>query len=255
MSLKHGSLFSGIGGFDLAAEWIGWENIFQCEIDGFCNKVLEKNFPNTKKYKDIKQFNGYEYRNKLDVLTGGFPCQPFSTAGKQKGTKDNRSLWGEMFRIIKESRPTYIVGENVNGIVKMELDNIWADLESEGYTVETFNLPACAVSAAHIRKRIWITAYLDGRGRDTQSRIRTKPQKRNSSNDVNSSNATFRRKKTWMAEPKVERVVYGIPRGMDKNRVKALGNAIVPQIAYEIFNAIQMAAIADKERGQNKIWD
>jgi DNA (cytosine-5)-methyltransferase 1 len=250
MSIKHGSLFSGIGGFDLAAEWMGWENIFQCEIDEFCNKVLDKNFPDTKKYLDVKKFNGYEYRNKLDVLTGGFPCQPFSTAGKQKGTKDNRSLWCEMFRIIKEIKPTYIVGENVNGIVKMELDNICSDLESEGYTVETFNLPACAVSAAHIRKRIWITAYLDSRRWDAQSRICTEPQKRNSANDVDGTNATFRREKTWMAEPKLERVVYGVSRKLDKNRVKALGNAIVPQIAYEIFNAIQMAAIADNERGQ-----
>jgi len=239
MRLKHGSLFSGIGGFDLAAEWMGWDNVFQCEIDEFCNKVLDKNFPDTKKYLDVKKFNGYEYRNKLDVLTGGFPCQPFSTAGKQKGTKDNRSLWCEMFRIIKEIKPTYIVGENVNGIVKMELDNICSDLESEGYTVEAFNLPACAVSAAHIRKRIWITAYLDGRRRNAQSRICTKPQKRNSTYDANGTNATFRRKKTWLAEPELERVVYGIPRGLDKSRVKSLGNAIVPQVAYEIFNAIQ----------------
>ena len=250
MILKHGSLFSGIGGFDLASEWMGWKNIFQCEIDEFCNKVLDKNFPNTIKYKDIKQFNGYEYRDKLDVLTGGFPCQPFSTAGKQKGAEDDRSLWFEMFRIIKEIRPTYVIGENVNGIVKMELDNIWVDLESEGYTVETFNIPACSVSAAHIRKRIWIVAYLNGRRRNTQSRICTKPQKGNSANDANSANAVIRRKKTWMVEPKLERVVYGVSRKLDKNRVKGLGNAIVPQIAFEIFNAIQMAAIADKERGQ-----
>ena len=239
--LTHGSLFSGIGGFDLAAKWIGWENIFQCEIDNFCNKVLKKNFPTVTKYKDIKQFNGKIYENKLDVLTGGFPCQPFSTAGKQKGANDDRSLWKEMFRVIREIKPTYIVGENVNGIVKMELDNICLDLESEGYTLETFNLPACSVSAAHIRKRIWIVAYLDSRRRNTQSRICTEPQKGSSANDADSANATFREQKTWLVEPELERVVYGIPRGLDKSRVKSLGNAIVPQIAYEIFNAIQIA--------------
>lgn len=247
--LTHGSLFSGIGGFDLAAEWMGWENIFQCEIDEFCNKVLNKNFPNVTKYKDVKQFNGKIYENRLDVLTGGFPCQPFSTAGKQKGANDDRSLWKEMFRIIREIKPTYIVGENVNGIVKMELDNIWADLENEGYTIETYNIPACSVSAAHIRKRIWIVAYLDRRRRNTQSRVCTEPQKRSSANDVDSTNATIGKQKTWLAEPELERVVYGIPRGMDKNRVKALGNAIVPQIAYEIFNAIQ---IADRQTREEK---
>jgi len=236
--LSHASLFSGIGGFDLAASWMGWNNIFQCEIDDYCLNVLNKNFPSVKKYNDIKTLNAYEYRNKLDILTGGFPCQPFSTAGKQRGADDDRSLWFEMFRIIKESKPNWVVAENVIGIVNMELDNILADLESEGYEATPIIIPACGVSAAHIRKRVWIVANLNSRGRNSQSWIRTEPQKGYSSHDVNSTNATFREQKTWMAEPDMERVVYGVSRKLDKNRVKALGNSIVPQIAYQIFKAI-----------------
>lgn len=238
--MKHGSLFSGIGGFDLASQWIGWDNIFQCEIDDFCLKVLNKNFPNVKKYTDIKTFNAHEYRNKLDILTGGFPCQPFSTAGKRKGTEDDRSLWCEMFRIIKESKPKWVVAENVVGIATMELDNILFDLEGEGYQTTTFNIPACAKSAPHIRKRIWIVANIDSGGRDAQSRICTSPQERNCAYDANSSDAVIGEQKTWMAEPKLERVVYGVSRKLDKNRVKALGNSIVPQVAYEIFKAINL---------------
>jgi len=236
--LSHGSLFSGIGGFDLASDWMGWNNIFQCEIDEFCLKVLNKNFPNVKKYIDIKQFNANEYRNKLDILTGGFPCQPFSTAGKRKGTEDDRSLWCEMFRIIKEAKPKWVVAENVVGIATMELDNILTDLESEGYQTTTFNIPACAKSAPHIRKRIWIVANTNSRGWNAQSRICTSPQERNSANDADSTNATIGKQKTWMAEPELERVVYGVSRKLDKCRVKALGNSIVPQVAYEIFSAI-----------------
>lgn len=242
-SFSHGSLFSGIGGFDLASAWMGWNNIFQCEIDDFCLKVLNKNFPNVKKYTDIKQFNAYEYRNKLGILTGGFPCQPFSTAGKRKGAEDDRSLWCEMFRIIKEAQPKWVVAENVVGIATMELDNILFDLESEGYQTTTFNIPACAKSAPHIRKRIWIVANIDSRGRNTQSRICSSTQERDSTNDANSTNAITGKQKTWLAEPELERVVYGVSRKLDKSRVKALGNSIVPQVAYEIFSAIEAVSL------------
>lgn len=242
-SFYHGSLFSGIGGFDLASDWMGWNNIFQCEIDEFCLKVLNKNFPNVKKYTDIKQFNAYEYRNKLDILTGGFPCQPFSTAGKRKGTEDDRSLWCEMFRIVKEAKPKWVVAENVVGIATMELDNILFDLESEGYQTTTFNIPACAKSAPHIRKRIWIVANIDSRGWNTQSRICTSTQEGDSTNDANRTNAVIGKQKTWLAEPELERVVYGVSRKLDKCRVKALGNSIVPQVAYEIFSAIEAVSL------------
>jgi DNA (cytosine-5)-methyltransferase 1 len=165
--MKHGSLFSGIGGFDLASEWMGWENVFQVEIDKFCTKVLEKNFPNVKRYGDIKEFDGTEYRESVDILSGGFPCQPFSVAGKRKGKTDDRHLWPEYLRVIREVKPSYVVGENVPGIINMELDNIIADLEGEGYTTEQFIIPACALNAPHRRDRLWVVAYHNNAGSRT----------------------------------------------------------------------------------------
>jgi DNA (cytosine-5)-methyltransferase 1 len=165
--MNHGSLFSGIGGFDLAAQWMGWDNVFQVEWDGYCQKVLEKNFPNVSRYGNIKEFDGTKYRGTVDVLSGGFPCQPFSTAGKRKGESDDRYLWPEYFRVIREIQPTYVVGENVAGLVSMDdgktLDGILSDLEGEGYQTEQFLIPACGVGAWHRRDRIWIVGYLPGR--------------------------------------------------------------------------------------------
>src|ERR1043165_5795152 len=144
--MRHASLFSGIGGFDLAAQWMGWENVFQVEKDAFCHKVLEKNFPHTKRYGDIKEFDGTTYRGTIDILTGGFPCQPFSIAGKRLGTDDPRHLWPQMLRVIHEVRPTYVVGENVFGIINwsngMVFEMVCADLEAKGYEVTSFILPA-----------------------------------------------------------------------------------------------------------------
>jgi len=161
--MRHGSLFSGIGGFDLAAEWMGWENVFQVEKDSFCQKVLVKNFPTTKRYGDIKEFDGTQYRGAIDILTGGFPCQPFSTSGKRKGTEDSRYLWPEMLRIIGEIRPTYIVGENVHGLVNwskgLVLEQVQADLEVQGYEVGSVIIPACGIGAPHGRERVWFIAY------------------------------------------------------------------------------------------------
>ena len=160
-----GSLFSGIGGFDLAAEWAGFTNIFQVEIDDYCQKVLAKNFPNVKRYKDIKEFNGEEYRGTIDIISGGFPCQPFSIAGKQKGKEDDRNLWPEMFRVITEIGPTWIVGENVPNLTNfMEFENMCLDLERENYEVQPVIIPACAVDAKHRRDRVWIIAYSNDTG-------------------------------------------------------------------------------------------
>ena len=159
--MRHGSLFSGIGGFDLAAQWMGWENVFQVEWDSYCQKVLAKNFPNTKRYGDIKEFDGSEYRGLIDIITGGFPCQPFSVAGKQQGKDDSRHLWPEMLRVIREIQPTWVVGENVPGIITMELANILASLEDAGYKTESFVIPACSTTAPHKRERVWILAYSD----------------------------------------------------------------------------------------------
>lgn len=168
--MKHGSLFSGIGGFDLAAQWMGWTNVFQVEIDPFCQRVLEKNFPNTKRYGDIKEFDGTKYRGAIDVLSGGFPCQPFSTAGKRKGTKDDRYLWPEMLRVIREVQPSYVLGENVYGLVNwsggLVFEQVCSDLENEGYQVQPVILPACAVNAPHRRDRVWFIAYAGSYGHE-----------------------------------------------------------------------------------------
>lgn len=161
--MRHGSLFSGIGGFDLAAQWMGWTNVFQVEIDSFCQQVLAKNFPEVERHGDIKTFDGTKYRGAVDIISGGFPCQPFSTAGKRKGTKDDRYLWPEMLRVIREVQPSYIVGENVYGLVNwsggLVFEQVCADLENEGYQVQPVILPACAVNAPHRRDRVWFIAY------------------------------------------------------------------------------------------------
>lgn len=161
--LKHGSLFSGIGGFDLASEWMGWENVFHCEYDPFCQKVLKHHFPNSKLYKDVRTFDATNYLGRVDILTGGFPCQPFSSAGKRKGTADERHLWPEMLRVIREVSPRYVVGENVRGLLNwsggLVFEEVCADLENEGYEVTPYLLPACGKNAPHRRDRIWFIAH------------------------------------------------------------------------------------------------
>ena len=160
--MTHGSLFSGIGGFDLAAAWAGWENVFACEIDPFCQKVLKYHFPKSTLYENIRTTDFSIWRGRIDVLSGGFPCQPFSTAGKRKGTEDDRYLWPEMLRAIREISPRWVVGENVLGIVNwnggMVFEQVCADLEAEGYEVQPYVLPACGVGAPHQRQRTWFVA-------------------------------------------------------------------------------------------------
>lgn len=161
--MKHLGLFEGIGGFSLAARWMGWETVAWVEINDFCQKVLKKNFPEAKGYGDIKEFDGTQYRGTVDIVTGGFPCQPYSTAGKRKGKEDSRHLWPEMLRVIREVQPMYVVGENVRGLTNwnkgLVFDEVQADLEVEGYEVLPFLLPACGVNAPHRRDRIWFVAY------------------------------------------------------------------------------------------------
>lgn len=192
--MKHASLFSGIGGFDYAAALLGWINIFDCEIDAFCRKVLEYHFPNSVHYGDITKQIFKEWRGKIDVLSGGFPCQPFSLAGQRKGADDNRYLWPQMLRVIREIRPTWVVGENVAGILTVVqpgaevevggqaslfgedyrkrvlhrqeyvIETICRDLEREGYAVQPLLIPACAVGAPHRRDRIWFIAHRTNAG-------------------------------------------------------------------------------------------
>lgn len=185
--MTHGSLFSGVGGFDLAAEWMGWENLFHCEINEWCQKVLRFHFPKSIQYDDITRTDFAPWRGKVDVLTGGFPCQPFSTAGKRRGAEDDRYLWPEMLRAIREIRPAWVIGENVAGILSMVqpgsevtvesqaslfetsdketlleqeyvIETVCRDLEREGYSVQPILIPACGVGAPHKRYRVWFIA-------------------------------------------------------------------------------------------------
>lgn len=163
MTMTHASLFSGIGGFDMAAEWAGWTNAFNCEIDPFCRKVLKYHFPDAEQYEDIRTADFTIWRDHIDVLSGGFPCQPFSLAGKRKGTEDDRYLWPEMLRVIRTVRPRWVVGENVFGIVNwsegMVFDKVCSDLEAAGYEVQPYIIPACGVGAPHRRDRCWFVAH------------------------------------------------------------------------------------------------
>ena len=194
MKLVHGSLFSGFDAPSIAASWMGWENAFHCEINNFCNEILKYWFANSEHYEDITKTDFSQWRGRIDVLTGGFPCQPFSVAGQRKGTDDNRYLWPHMLRAIREIRPTWVIGENVAGILTMVqpgeetemesqtslfgednrkrillrqeyvVETICKDLEQEGYSVQPILIPACAVGAPHRRDRVWFVAHCSDTG-------------------------------------------------------------------------------------------
>jgi DNA (cytosine-5)-methyltransferase 1 len=278
--VKHGSLFSGIGGFDLAAEWMGWENLFNCEWEEFPRKVLKHHFPNAKQYGDIKEFNAATYAGRIDILTGGFPCQPYSIAGERKGREDERHLWPEMLRVVRECSPRYIVGENVRGLVNwsggLVFEEVCADLEACGYSVQPFILPACAVNAPHRRDRVWFVANRNDRN-GKEERLQTGGQvdvygikgNRNATHTNgkllehrNGKRATAKRtdqeKRTqplngtrdWETFPTISPLCGGddgLPKRLDgitfpkwrRESIKAYGNAIVPQVALRIFEAIQ----------------
>lgn len=285
--MTHLSLFSGIGGADLAAEWAGLRTVAFCERDKFCQKVLRKHWPNVPIYEDIKEFSGEPFRG-VTVLSGGFPCQPFSSAGKRKGAEDSRYLWPEMLRVITEARPTWVVGENVAGLLSLpELENILLSLEAEDYELWPIVLPACAVGAPHIRNRIFILAHSGGSDdfrrpvsendgirewelytneRNNGNEVRGAASSRNSGIFGDSPDTPKPRAYTGEsglhAESSFEtswhrswievaselcRVDDGLPPELDKGaRLKALGNAIVPQQIYPIFKAI-----ADIESGNS----
>lgn len=311
--LKHAAFFNGIGGFQLAARWMGWINVFSSEIDPFCNKITKHHFPNCIQYEDIKTTDFNRYRGQIDIATGGFPCQPFSTAGKRNGAEDDRYLWPPFLRAIDQVRPRWAVLENVVGITSMvqsqierfkveEQKNIFSpendkiitelrefvveticnDLEQIGYTVAPVIIPACAVGAPHKRERIWFIAFNSDRSEiitDTQSKQskriefgrqpKVSKQKQRKFRRSHSEDVVTRQKQPkattlqfaaqnsqteydWQNFPTESPICGGndgLPEQLDgitfsswrNESIKAYGNAIVPQTAYEIFKAIEQS--------------
>lgn len=313
-TITHASLFSGIGGAEIAAAWLGWENLFHCDINEFGRKVLGYWFPKSKEYNDIKTTDFTEWRGRVDILTAGFPCQPFSMAGKRRGADDDRYLWPETLRAINEIRPAWFVGENVFGIASMVLpgeevdmgrtddlfdegnlyrterrfvpDRICRDIEDAGYTVQPVVIPACAVGAPHRRDRVWFVARRKDAGHDaedpdrhgrgdrvSEARAEERGQRVSGagargrvcedSSDAKRGGGGLRgdvpgerripRFEGWEGfptQPPVCRGDDGLPFGVAdlsipfgrwrREAIKALGNAWVPEVAYEIFRIIQL---------------
>jgi DNA (cytosine-5)-methyltransferase 1 len=290
--MTHGSLFSGIGGFDLAAEWMGWNNVFHCEWMPFPRQVLKYHFPKSISYEDITKTDFTIHRGTIDILTGGFPCQPYSSAGKRLGKEDERHLWPHMLRAIQEIEPTYVVGENVRGLTNWNggvvFEEVCADLEACGYEVQPILLPACAVGAPHRRDRVWFVATNTNNIRfnecECSNEINTSEGRLNALNDItendeqgnvtntNSGRIQTRKDGTILEQSNCERETGrfindnsqnnwkqfptqppicsgddGLPTELDgitfpkwrAESIKGYGNAIVPQVAYEIFKVIQ----------------
>jgi len=285
--MNHASVFSGIGGFDLAAEWMGWNNVFNCECEEFPRQVLKHHFPNAIQHGDIKELDATAYAGRIDILTGGFPCQPYSLAGKRKGKEDERHLWPEMLRVIRECAPRYVVGENVRGLVGwnggLVFEEVCTDLEAQGYAVQPFLLPACGVGAPHRRDRVWFVAYSNDKGgshghrqvQGADGKIRQRddcPEPCDAgggnASDTDVSGGEGQRfagpgqfqpdgrggknmEAAWKNFPTVTPVCGGddgLPEELDgltfskwrRESIKAYGNAIVPQVALQIFKAINL---------------
>lgn len=230
--MKHLDLFSGIGGFALAARWIGWQTVQFVEIDPFCQKVLTKNFPNVPIHGDIKTFNGKQYTNRVDIITGGFPCQDLSVAssnGKAGFSGSKSGLYHELIRCIREIKPHHAVIENVYGIVNQDngkaIETMCGDLAIEGYETIPMVIYSSAVGANHHRKRFFAYATRE-RNWIPKIKIQTGGNKPEYSD-------------WWSTEPGVCRVYDGLPEKLDKRRLAGLGNAVVPQLAYRIFETIE----------------
>lgn len=226
--VRHLDLFSGIGGFALAARMVGGiKTIAFSEIEPYASSILKRHWPDVPNLGDIRNVRGI----KCDLITGGFPCQPFSSCGPQRGRYDARHLWPEMLRVIGESRPTWVLGENVAAIDSVALGDVLADLEAEGYQVRAFGIPACAVGAWHIRERRWILAHsASDAGELLAGQWEDLP-------DIFAGHGKDRRVgDSWRSLPRVCGGSDGIPRRVD--RIAALGNAIVPQVAAEIIRCM-----------------
>jgi len=329
--LTHFSLFTGIGGIDLAAEWAGFSTVGQCDNAEYPTRILTKHWPDVPKWKDIRDVTAESFKEKtgLDTVTlisGGFPCQPFSQAGKRRGSQDDRYLWPELFRVVKELRCTWFVGENVAGFVNMALDTALSDLESAGYQARAFVFPACAVGAPHQRMRCFIVGYYVGDSHNHRSSSaafpggaaasggdhperpdtagqpagtggrtddapladgggsrlqgdgfleersdqrgfaladscelgcerrddlqpdhhgdRFHPAPEQTGRPEPGQSVEYCQTGWWSTEPGVGRVAHGVPHRVD--RIKCLGNAVVPQQVYQVLRAI-----AEIERRQN----
>lgn len=307
MQLTHLSLFTGIGGLDLAAEWAGFTTVGQCEFADYPTKVLERHWPDVPRWRNIRTLTGESFYERtglrtVDVISGGFPCQPFSVAGKQKGKGDDRYLWPEMLRVIRELAPRWVIGENVPGILRIAAADVVKDMEREGYDVVVFDFEAAAVGAPHRRERIAfvgnakhdgsLAAEIGGSivasstwgaerphtpvepertgGRAYNEAVSDNDSKRckeqhfsaepveserritkipngnstserfsdwvNISLERSEQIAQLERSDWWAAEPDVGRMAHGIPHRVD--RLKCLGNAVVPKQFYPIFMAI-----------------
>ena len=265
MSLRGLSLFSGIGGLDLAFEWAGGQVAAMCEIQPYCQKILKKHWPDVPLFSNVKELKGSDVGT-VDVIYGGFPCQPFSVAGDRKGQNDTRYLWPEFSRLVGELKPRWVVGENVSGILSIAADDVCRDLERQGYTVGIWNFEAACVGAKHRRERVFFVAHTDSArcaGNAQQEEFFRKTETENAADTERPSRLSasytdckqFERERLsgglseahpsfgcfgrWEAEPRVDRMAYGLPNRLD--RLRALGNAVVPQQAYPIFNAIMEA--------------
>ena len=289
----HFSLFSGIGGFELASEWAGWNNYLSCDINEFGNKILSYYWPEAYHHKDIHTLNnqvidnelttryGSQWRSDDIILTGGIPCQPYSAAGKRLGKEDDRHLWPEMLRVIRDVKPTWVVGENVLGLVNwndgLVFNEVQADLEAEGYEVQAFVFPAASVNAPHKRDRVWFVAYAkskrswqqqsenkrwenrrfdnDGKISDASYTSNTRLQRSQDNGIIRKSRKEWNEQSTrflrpaWQNFPTQSPICGGddgLPNELDgitfskwrNESIKAYGNAIVPQVAYQIFKAI-----------------
>ena len=259
--LRMLDLFAGIGGFSYAGEKLvgGYETVAFCEYDEHAQKVLRKHWPDTEIIKDIRGLanDADRFRGMVDIITGGYPCQPFSLAGVRRGDQDDRHLWPEMLRVIQAVRPRWVIGENVAGHITMGLDTALSDLESCGFSCRCYIIPAVAADAPHRRDRCWIVAHAGGgRHRVEEEKIfaggdGTFPSSARARDvaDRRSEGIGKRPEKFWLPEPGLGRVAYGIPDRVHRvNRLKQLGNSIVPQVAARILYAIKEADNASEVR-------
>jgi DNA (cytosine-5)-methyltransferase 1 len=292
--MNHLGLFEGIGGFSLAARWMGWKTIAWCEWNEFGQKVLRHHFPEAEGHGDITKTDFTKYHGAIDIISGGFPCQPYSSAGKRLGKEDDRHLWPEMLRVIREVQPTWVVGENVFGLVNwsggLVFDEVQSDLEAQGYEVQPYVLPAVSVNAPHRRDRVWFVAkntkrngciqrefkqegaeIWEQRNIGSRSSNRIHLSERDASNTSNEQlqgskfNGGFRSEgkvetngrqfsrpicSKWEVFPTQSPICNGddgLSSRLDSitfpkwraESIKAGGNAIVPQVAYQIFKSIE----------------